>query len=112
MVQESTGFSPNDLVFGHSVRGPLALLKDGAGLQEPPKPLCDYVNGFKSRLYEAVRLAPINSSVTQSKMKQCYDQKVQGHVFALGDKVLALLPVTSSPFHAKFAGLYTVIKKV
>lgn len=47
VVQESTGVSPNELFFGHLVRGLLAVLKDGAGLQEPPKPLCDYVNGFK-----------------------------------------------------------------
>ncbi len=25
-AQESTGFSPNDLVFGHDVRGPLSVL--------------------------------------------------------------------------------------
>ena len=112
VIQESTGFSPNELVFGHSVSGPLAVLKEGAGLQEPPKPLCDYVNGFKRRLYEAVRLARVNLSVTQSKMKQRYDQKAQARVFALGDKVLALLPVVSSLFHAKFAGPYTVIRKV
>ena len=29
VTQESTGFSPNELVFAHSVRGPLAVLRDG-----------------------------------------------------------------------------------
>ena len=38
---ESTGFSPNELVFGHSFRGPLAVFRDGAGLQELPQSLCD-----------------------------------------------------------------------
>ncbi len=28
VVKESTGFSPNELVFGHTVRGPIALLAD------------------------------------------------------------------------------------
>lgn len=28
VVQESTGFSPNDLVFSHMARGPLTLLRD------------------------------------------------------------------------------------
>ena len=27
-VEESLGFSPSELVFGHSVRGPLKLLKE------------------------------------------------------------------------------------
>ena len=112
VVQESTGFSPNELVFGHSVRGPLAVLKDGAGLQEPPLSLGDYVNGFRRRLYEALRLARENLTVTQTKMKQRYDQKAKRSVFAVGDKVLALLPVMASPFQAKFAGPYTVTKKV
>ncbi len=35
-AQESTGFSPNDLVFGHDVRGPLAVyLQIGKNLIHP-----------------------------------------------------------------------------
>ncbi len=41
VVQESTGFSPNDLVFGHKVRGPLAVLQDGCLPEEPPRNLID-----------------------------------------------------------------------
>ena len=36
-VQEGTGFSPNYLVFGHVVRGPLAVLKDNWVDAERPK---------------------------------------------------------------------------
>ncbi len=36
VVQGSTGFSPNDLVFGPSVQGPLALFKDGWKESDPP----------------------------------------------------------------------------
>lgn len=28
VTQESTGFSPNKLVFGHTVRGPLVAMQD------------------------------------------------------------------------------------
>ena len=90
VIQESKGFSPNELVFGHSVRGPLAVLKDGAGLQEPPLTLSDYANRFKRRLYEAVRLARENLTATQAKMKQRYDQKAKRRVFEVGDKVLTI----------------------
>ena len=38
-VQESTGFSPNDLVYGHTVRAPLAVLKDNCVDTDPPKNL-------------------------------------------------------------------------
>jgi len=33
--QESLGFSPNYLVFGHSVRGPLSILREGLGEENP-----------------------------------------------------------------------------
>ncbi len=45
-VQESTGFSPNELVFAHVVRGPLVLLKDIWVEAAPPKNLIDFVNGI------------------------------------------------------------------
>ena len=44
--QESTGFSPNELVFGHTVWGPLAVLGDELKTAEPPENVLDYVNGF------------------------------------------------------------------
>lgn len=40
--QETTGFSPSELVFGHSVRGLLAVLKDNWVDSEPPKTLVDF----------------------------------------------------------------------
>lgn len=49
-TQESTGFSPNDLVFGHSVCGPFTVLYDQWKEAEPPKNVIDYVNGFRHRL--------------------------------------------------------------
>lgn len=71
VVQESIGFSPNDLVFGHTVRGPLALLKDGlVAASDLPKNVIDYVNGFRHRLYMAVEKARENLECAQSKMKK------------------------------------------
>ena len=49
VVQESTGFSPSELVFAHTVRGPLAVLQDDLKPGEPPVNLIDYVNGFHRR---------------------------------------------------------------
>ena len=57
VVQESTGFSPNDLVFGHKVRGPMAVLGDSWEITNPPQNLLDYVNGFRHRLVLAVECA-------------------------------------------------------
>lgn len=56
-MQESTGFSPNNLVFGHKVRGPLAVLKDGCLPEEPLQNLLHCVNGFRLKLYRDGELA-------------------------------------------------------
>ena len=37
VVQESTGFGPSDLVFGHRVRTPLSVLGSELGGTEPPE---------------------------------------------------------------------------
>lgn len=44
--QASTGFSPNDLVFGHRVRGLLSVLQDDWKSPGPPQSLLSYVCDF------------------------------------------------------------------
>ena len=112
VCQESTGFSPNDLVFGHRVRGPLAVLRDEWYTEEPPSNLREYVNGFRHRLYMAGHLAKQNLEKSQGRMKQLYDRRSERRQFGEGDQVLALLPIVGSPFQAKFMGPYTVERQL
>ncbi len=49
-TQETTGFSPNDLVFGHDVRGPLSVLVADWKKTDPPKDLLSYVSDFRRRI--------------------------------------------------------------
>lgn len=109
VTQDSTGFSPNEVVFGHTIRGPLAVLRDGWVPTEPSKKLTEYVDGFRRRLFEAVKLAKGNLEQAQSKMKRLYDRRMEPRSFDVGDQVLALLPVVSSPFKARSAGLYVIL---
>lgn len=112
VIQESLGFSPNDLVFGHKIRGPLALLRDDLLEAEPPVNLLDYVNGFRYRVYCAGALARDNLGRAQSKMKTWFDHKAERREFHPGDQVLVLLPMTGSSFSARFSGPYTVLEKL
>ena len=60
-VQESFGFSPFELVFGHTVRGPLKLLKEKFLSQEnTPLNLLQYVSDFRSKLLTAREAAKSN----------------------------------------------------
>ena len=112
VVQESTGFSPNDLVMGHTVRGPVAAMRDRWEVEKPPQNLFDYINGFRQRLYSAGMLAQQKLTEMQSKMKKLYDRRSEVRQFAPGDQVLALLPVVGSPFQAKFSGPHKIVRKV
>lgn len=54
-VQEPLGFSTFQLVFGHSVRGPLKF-SNGSWLHD--ETLLGYVSQFRTRMTEASDLAP------------------------------------------------------
>lgn len=73
-AQESTGFSPAELVFGHTVRGSLRLLREKwLGEKTAPCNLLDYVSSFRERLHKACEAARSALSVSQSKMKKTFD---------------------------------------
>ena len=111
-VQESLGFSPFELVFGHSVRGPLKLLKEKfLSNDETPLNLLQYVSDFKNRLSRACEVARSNLKTSQGKMKARYDNHVIDRIYKPGDKVLALLPIPGRPLQARYFGPYTIDKK-
>ena len=76
-VQESLSFSPFESVFGHSVRGPLKLLKEKfLSNDETPLNLLQYVSDFRNRLSRACEVARSNLKTSQGKMKAIYDNHV------------------------------------
>ena len=112
VVQESTGFSPNDLVFGHKVRGVMAVLQDTWNIAKPPQKLQDYVEGFKRRLTLAVESAKAKLDKAQTRMKLLHDRRAERKQFNAGDQVLILQPIKTSPFEAAFSGPFTVVKQL
>ena len=54
---ESTGFTPFELVYGHEVRGQLKLIKERFWAEEETTNLLDYVSKFKERLSKACSVA-------------------------------------------------------
>ena len=77
----------------------------------PPQNLINYVNGFRHRLYAAGEMAREKLAPSQVRMKRLYDRRTVQRQFSPGDQVLALLPVFSSPFEAKFTGPLTVLRQ-
>ena len=77
-VQESLGFSPFELGFGHTVRGKLKLLKEKFLSDEDFKlNLLEYVSKFRHRLSSACDLARHNLQTAQSEIKRRYDKRAR-----------------------------------
>ena len=113
-VQESLEFSPFEFVFGHTVRGPLKLLKEKL-LQSSNNEsinLLQYVSDFRTKLFRACELARANLSSSQKSMKNKYDVDAVERNFKPGQKVLALLPVPGNPLNSRFFGPYVIQKKL
>lgn len=112
-VQESLGFSTHELVFAHTVRGPLKLLKEQlTNKSSPAVPILDYVSSFRERLQKACDVAKVHLATAQSKMKTHFDKKTVQHSFQPGESVLVLLPVPGSVFDAKFSGPYVIKQRL
>ena len=111
--QESLGFSPFELIFGHTVLGPLSMLKE-KWLQGNPtnESLLEYVSRFQTRLQETCELARKRLKTVQSEMKRRYDRNTVHRNFQAGDKVFVLLPLSGHPLKARFHGPYEIIRKV
>ena len=66
MVQDSLGFSPAELIFGHTLQGPLKVLKEPFRSSGPtlPSKVVDSVSQFRERLQKACSLARSNLCLT------------------------------------------------
>lgn len=97
-VQESLGFSPAGLVFGHTPRGPLKSLQEKfmSSTSSPPINVLDFVCQFRERLHRAHLITRESLSYSQSAMKHRFDRSAVSQQFQVGDQVLALLPIPGS----------------
>ncbi len=112
-IQESLKFSPSELVFGHTVRGPLKVLKERMlGIENDEKTnVLEYVSRFRERLQESCTFAREALSKAQGKMKEHYDKGAVNRSFAVGNQVLVLLPVPGSALSVRFSGPYEILEK-
>ena len=92
--QESTGFSPFELLYERAVRGPMFILKElwTKELEEPEvKNSHQYVFELPKKLEDTLKLVHTELQKAQHKGKHYYDRKTRARKFAPGDKMLVLL---------------------
>ena len=113
--QESLGFSPFELLYGRSVRGPMAILRElwsGEVNDKQVLSTYQYVIELRERLEQTCQLARDNLKKVQFKQKTYYDKRARSRKFDVGDKVLFLLPTESNKLLLQWKGPYEVVEIV
>nr|XP_022307941.1 uncharacterized protein LOC111113940 [Crassostrea virginica] len=112
--QESVGFSPFELVYGRSVRGPITILKE-LWTKDVPDPnvktTYQYVLDLKERLQSMAELAKVSLEKSSTRYKKCYDRKTRNRTIKAGEKALVLLPTDNNKLLLQWKGPYVVTKR-
>ncbi len=111
--QESTGFSPFELLYGREVRGPLDILRE----EWEPSDTTDasvasHVLHMRERFEKMSEVVHENMEAAQKRQKCWYDRTVRQRKLKDGDHVLVLLPTSMSKLLAQWQGPYRVVRPV
>ena len=109
--QESTGFSPFELLYERAVRGPMTILKQlwTKELEEPEvKNSYQYVFELREKLEDTLKLFHSELEKAQLKGKHYYDRKSKVRKFQPGEKVPVLLPTDHNKLLMQWKGPFEV----
>jgi len=113
---ESTKYSPAQLVFGRQLRGLLAVVRDSwvNGDELRPKlkvSTVKYMETLNRSIEEALKAAGDNARQAQTKMKETYDRRSSQRALEPGELALVLLPTTANKLYAHWRGPYRVVAR-
>lgn len=114
-VHESHGFTPFELLFGRSCRGPVKILKElwtNETMQEDVKDVYTYMLELKGRIEDTCAMAQEAIVKANAKNKKYYDRKARNRKLDVGNKVLLLLPKMDNKLLVKWQGPFEVKEKV
>ena len=114
-VHEGHGFTPFELMFGRSVRGPMRILKElwtNENIQEETKDVYSYMIGLQERIQETCTVAQQEVAKMQKKNEKYYNRKARYRKFEIGDKILLMIPVKTDKMKLKWSGPYEVKERV
>ncbi|KAJ1099010.1 hypothetical protein NDU88_004114 [Pleurodeles waltl] len=103
--QNGVGFSPFELLYGHPVRGPLSIVKEGR--DKAPRHLLRML-ALHNQTQHFWKQAKSNLEASQEVMKEQYDQKATLVEFSPGDKVWVMEPVEPRALQDRWTGPYKV----
>ena len=109
------GFSPFEVLYGRSLRGPTTVLREvwaNENLADEEKTVYDYVLDLRNRLEETCKITRKELENAQQKMKVWFDRKAGDRNLKTGDQVLLLLPCDNNKLLIKWKGPFQVKRKL
>ena len=112
--QESTGFSPFELLFGRRVRGPMQVLRDLwlHPERQEARTAAEHVVELRNKIAESCELVEKNLTGSAEKYKRHFDKKTKPRQFKIGSRVLVLRPMKNNKLELAWKGPYEVLQRV
>ncbi|XP_068205297.1 uncharacterized protein [Palaemon carinicauda] len=107
---ETTGYSPFELLYAHSTRGPLDILYE-AWEDSSKASWVEELPDIQAKIRTAWEIAKASEEKVQGSTKGHVDRKAQDRSFEVGDQVLVLRPGEQRPLSTKFTGPHKILVK-
>ena len=113
--QESTRFSPFELLYGRNVRGPMNILKQiwlKEDNEDAPVNTYQYVLELRQKIESTCEMAREALLKANQRYRKYYDRKAKPRSLNPGDQVLLLLPTDNNKLLLAWKGPFKVLHKV
>ena len=113
--QESLGFSPFEMMYGRTMRGPMTILRDlwtGETAGEEVRSSYQYVLDLRERMESTCEMAKEELKRASKRYRKYYDTRSRDRKFNVDDEVLILLPTDNNKLLTQWQGPYKVTGKV
>ena len=115
--QQSTGYSPFELLYGRDVQGPMDILKEiwikeKSTEDEEPKMSYQYVIDLRDKIEKTCELAREELQKAGRRYKKYYDRKAKPRFLKPGDSVLILLPTDNNKLLLQWKGPFKVLQRI
>lgn len=111
----NTGFSPFQLLFGRTVRGPMQVLKElwtRETKEGEVKSALQHVIDLRDKVEETCKIAKESLGKEAVRQKHYFDKKAKLRVFNIGSKVLLLSPCKENKMKMAWTGPFIVKGRV
>ena len=113
--QESLGFSPFELLYGRTVRGPMQLLRQiwtEDDVSDEERTTAEYIVDLRNKIEETCKLARENLMKASRKQAKYYNQKAKPRTIAVNAKVLILRTTKQNKLELTWQGPFVVEEKI